>query len=109
MRRGELYRVRHPKGDPKRSRVFVVVSRTALLESRYATVVCAPVHTTRSGLETQVDISTEAGLKHDSSIHCDSLVSVPKEVLTDFVGRLSDVETKRLDQALRVALALEES
>ena len=109
MKRGELYRVRHPKGDPKKSRVFVIVSRTALLDSRYATVICAPVHTTRSGLETQVDVSTEAGLEHDSSIHCDSLVSVPKEALTDFVGRLSDADTRRLDQALRVALALEGS
>jgi mRNA interferase MazF len=107
LKRGELYRVRHPKGDPKKSRVFVVVSRDALLESRYATAICAPVHTTRSGLETQIDVGTEVGLKHDSSIHCDSLVSVPKELLTDFVGRLSSEHEIRLDQALRVALAIE--
>ena len=27
MRRGDLYRVRHPSGDPKKSRVFAVVKR----------------------------------------------------------------------------------
>jgi mRNA interferase MazF len=100
--------VRHPRGDAKRSRVFVIVSRQALLESRYATVVCAPVHTTRSGLETQVDVGSDVGLKHDSSIHCDSLVSVPKDRLTDFVGRLSESHLQRLDRALRVALAIED-
>ena len=41
MRRGELYRVRRPPGDPKPARVFVVVSRQALIESTYSTVVCA--------------------------------------------------------------------
>jgi mRNA interferase MazF len=46
------------------------------------------------------------GLKHDSSIHCDALVSLPKSMLTDFVGRLSHPRTRALDQALRVALAL---
>jgi mRNA interferase MazF len=102
-----LYRVRHPKGDPKKSRVFVVVSRQALLDSRYATAICAPVHTTRSGLETQLDVGADVGLKHDSSIHCDSLVSVPKDLLTDFVGRLSEAQVTRLERALRVALAIE--
>jgi hypothetical protein len=42
MRRGELYRVRKPRGDAKESRVFVVVSREALLKSSFSTVVCAP-------------------------------------------------------------------
>ena len=33
MRRGELYRVRRPPGDPKPARVFVVVSRQPLIDS----------------------------------------------------------------------------
>ena len=47
MRRGELYRVAKPAADPKRSRVFVIVSRQVLLESNFSTVVCAPVYRTR--------------------------------------------------------------
>jgi mRNA interferase MazF len=45
---------------------------------------------------------------HESSIHCDALVSLPKSVLTDFVGSLarSRMRARALDQALRVALAL---
>ena len=107
MKRGDLLRVRRPRGgDPKRSRVFVVVSRQALIDSRFSTVVCAPVYTRRDGLATQVEVGPEDGLKHDSSIHCDALVSLPKSVLTDYVASLPSARVRALDQALRVALAL---
>jgi mRNA interferase MazF len=107
VKRGDLFRVRRPRGgDPKRSRVFVVVSRQAVVDSGFSTVVCAPVYTRRDGLATQVELGTDDGLKRESSIHCDALVSLPKSMLTDFVGRLSQTRTRALDQALRVALAL---
>ena len=107
MKRGDLYRVRRPGGDPKRSRVFVVVSRQALIDSRFSTVVCAPVYTRRDGLSTQIDVGIDEGLKHDSSIHCDAVVSLHKSVLTDFVGSLSGERKKALNAALQIALALE--
>lgn len=106
MRRGELYRVRKPGGDTKRTRVFVVVSRQPLVDSRFSTAVCAPVFSERSGLSTQVDIGPKEGLKHDSAIHCDALMSVPKAALTDYVGSLGPAELRRLDDALRIALGL---
>ena len=107
MRRGDLFRVRRPgAGDPRRSRVFVVVSRQTLVDSRFSTVVCAPVYTRRDGLATQVDLGADDGLKHDSSVHCDALVSLPKSVLTDYVASLAPARVRALDQALRVALAL---
>jgi len=107
VKRGHLYRVRHPRGDAKRSRVFVVVSRQPLIDSRFSTVVCAPVYTRRDGLATQVDVGPEEGLKHASSIHCDALVSIPKSALTDFVGALSRHRLNDLHDALRVALDVE--
>jgi mRNA interferase MazF len=107
LRRGDLFRVRRRgAADPRRSRVFTVVSRQALIDSRFSTVVCAPVHTRRDGLATQVELGIEDGLKHESSIHCDALVSLPKSMLTDFVGSLTPSRMRALDQALRVALAL---
>ena len=107
MKRGDLFRVRHPRGgDPKRSRVFAVVSRQALIDSRFSTVVCAPVYSRRDGLATQVEIGIAEGLKHDSSIHCDALISVSKAALTDYVSTLGATRLRALDQALRVALAL---
>lgn len=107
MRRGDLFRVRHPAGDPKRSRVFVVVSRQALIDSRFSTVVCAPVYSRRDGLATQVNIGIDEGLKHESSIHGDALVSLPKSSLSDYLSSLSPARLHALDDALRVALALE--
>lgn len=108
MRRGDLYRVRRPQGgDPRRSRVFVVVSRQTLIDSRFSTVVCAPVYSRRDGLATQVDVGPLEGLKHDSSVHCDALVSLPKSMLTDYVGSLAGDRLATLATALRIALEID--
>ena len=107
MKRGEIYRVHKPEGDPKRYRSVAVVSRQAPIDSAYATVVCAPVFTNGSGLSTQVSVGPSEGLKHDSWIVCDNLRSVPKADLTDFVGSLSWSKLKELDDALKIALALD--
>jgi mRNA interferase MazF len=109
VKRGELYRVAHPSTrDPKKQRVFVVVSRSVLIESRFSTVICAPVYSTHDGLSTQVLIGIGEGLKHESSIHCDELVSLPKTMLTNYMGSLSPKKTDMLDKALRIALDIPE-
>jgi mRNA interferase MazF len=109
VKRGELYRVTHPSArDPRKYRVFVVVSRQVLMDSRFSTVICAPIYSTHDGLSTQVSAGVEEGLKHDSSIHCDELVSLPKSALTHYVGMLSPSKTEVLNRALRVALNIPE-
>ena len=109
MRRGELYLVRKPGSrDPKRQRVFVIVSRQALIDTRFSSVVCAPVYSRHDELSTQVAIGCEDGLKRDSSIHCDELVSLPKSMLTQFLGRLSADKIERLNHALLRALELDD-
>jgi mRNA interferase MazF len=43
MKRGDMYLLRRPGGgDPKKQLVVIVVSRQALVDSRFPTVVCAP-------------------------------------------------------------------
>ena len=107
MKRGELYRVAHPTSkDPKRHRIFCVVSRQVLIDSKYSSVICAPVYTAYDGLATQVPLGVEDGVKHDSSIHCDNLVSLQKSALTNFIATLSAEKTTELDQSLAVALDL---
>ncbi len=95
--------------DPKKQRVFVVVSRQVLIDSRFSTVICAPIYSSRDGLSTQVPISISEGLKHDSSIHCDELVSLPKTLLSHYVGRLGVLKTRELDRALIEALGIDEN
>ena len=106
MRRGELYRVAKPAGDAKRFRVFVVVSRQVLIDSHFSTVVCAPIYTTRYGLSTEVPVGPDEGLRHESSIHCDALVSLSKARLTQFVGTLPPSKIPALDRALSSALGI---
>ena len=107
MRRGELYRVKRPSSrDPRKFRVFVVVSRQVLIDSRFSTVICAPVYTAYEGLTTQVLVGTDDGLKHDSGIHCDELVSLPKSMLTHFIGMLPPEKLRLLNEALKAALEL---
>ena len=106
MKRGELYRVRRPPGEPKPARVFVVVSRQSVIDSNFSTVVCAPVFSIRHGLPTEVPAGETEGLKHQSAILCDGLASIDKSRLTDFIGELSPAKLHDLDRALAAALSL---
>lgn len=109
MERGELYRVEKPtRIEPKKFRIFVIVSRPKFIHSSYQTVICAPVYSNRSGLETEVNVGINEGLKHDSVIRCDELVSLSKSVLTNYIGSLSPQKIQELNQALKIALEIED-
>src|ERR1035438_2053852 len=98
MLRGDLYLVPKPSSlDPKRQRAYVVVSRQWVINSKLPSVICAPVYTKRHGLATQVDVGVEEGLKHDFTICCDELMSLPKFVLTRYLGRLDLQKMRELD------------
>jgi mRNA interferase MazF len=110
MRRGYLYRVKRPNtpdNDPRAYRVYVVVSRQVVIDSQHATVICAPVYTRFDALSTQVEIGVDEDLKHSSSIHCDDLVSLPKSVLTNYIGKLSKTGLVQLKKALEISLELD--
>ncbi len=106
MKRGDLYRVHKPHGDPKSYRVFVIVSRQVLIESRFSTVICAPVFSTGEGLSTQVAVGPAEGLKHSSWVMCDNLVSLRKADLTQYIGSLPRTKIAELNVALKMALDL---
>ena len=78
-----------------------------VIDSKLSTVICAPVYSTHDGLSTQVAVGTDEGLKHESSIHCDELVSLPKSRLTSYAGALSSRKLQILDEALKAALSLD--
>ena len=107
MRRGDLYRVYHgSKYDPKDFRVFVIVSRQEVIDSPFSTVICAPVYSKYNGITTQVEIGVVEGLKHDSAIYCDDLISLHKSLLTNYISTLSNTKMKEVNTALRIALAI---
>jgi len=76
------------------------------LDSRFSTAICAPIYSSFDGLSTQVSVGIDDGLKHDSSIHCDELVSILKSSLTHFIGTLGPSKIEALDQALAIAVGL---
>lgn len=107
MKRGDLYRVyRGTKTDPKKQRVFLVVSRQVVIDSRFSTVICALVYIRYHGLSTQIPVGPAEGLKHDSAIHCDELVSLPKSKLNDYIGHISPEKLLQLREALMIAMDL---
>lgn len=84
----------------------MIVSRQALIDSRFSTVTCAAIYTRGAELATQVRVGTAEGLKHASFIMCDNLVSLPKAQMTDYVGSLSAAKLAELNRSLRIALDL---
>jgi len=70
-------------------------------------VICAPVNTAFVGLETQLPVGIEEGLKQASCVNCDQLVLIEKSRLTNYVGSLPALKLRALKRALRVALDLE--
>jgi len=109
VKRGEFYLVRKPGShDPRKQRVFVIVSRQALVDSRFSTLICAPVYSRHDGLSTQVRVGTAEGLKKESSIHCDELISLPKSALTHYVGSLQTTALRELGGALATSLGIED-
>jgi mRNA interferase MazF len=83
-----------------------VVGRQAVIDSRFSSIVYAPIYSAFHGLSSQVAVGIDEGLKHDSAIHCDELVSLSKAALTDYVGSLSAEKLAELNRALAVALDL---
>jgi mRNA interferase MazF len=108
VQRGDLFLVtRSGTRDPRKQRVFVVVSRQVLIDSKFSSVVCAPVYSRYDSLRTQVTLGVDEGLKHASSVHCDELASLPKAMLTRFVGHMNKAKLDELDRALAAALDLD--
>jgi mRNA interferase MazF len=65
MKRGDFYQVyKGNKYDPKNHRIFMIVSRQAIIDSIFSSVICAPVYSKYDDITTQVEVGVEEGLKH---------------------------------------------
>ena len=106
MQRGELYRVRHPSGDPRLFRTFLVASRNRFLQANYASATCVPVYSTIHGLDTEIPLDERNGLKHPSAGRCDELQRMLRRDLTDYVGSLTSAQMRDLSRALASALGI---
>jgi mRNA interferase MazF len=104
VRRGEIYWAKLP--PPIGRRPILLVTRTAAIPVRTAVTV-APITRTIRGIPSEVPLGRRHGLQAGSVAGCDSLQTVPKDVLqTRPIGALSGDELATLDQALRFALGI---
>ena len=110
MKRGEIYRTR--KRRPKRGHkpgFYVVVSRNFVTDNQdISTVICAPVYSEILGLRSEVVLTSDDGLPHESTIRCDFLTLMFKRKLTHFVGMLSAEKIRLLNRALKHTLELKD-
>lgn len=104
MRRGEIYWARLPA--PVGRRPVLLVTRTAAIAVRTAVTV-APITRTIRGISSELPLGRHHGLRGRSVAGCDSLQTIPKDVLGPHpVGALSPDELAALDRALRFALGI---
>jgi mRNA interferase MazF len=54
-----------------------------------------------------VPVGIDEGLKHQSCIRCDELISIRKSDLTNYIGSLPAEKLEELNAALRIALDVE--
>ncbi|MEJ7570372.1 MAG: type II toxin-antitoxin system PemK/MazF family toxin [Gaiellaceae bacterium] len=103
MSRGEVYDVEWP-GLGRRP--AVIVTRNVAIPFLRNVVVALVTRTIR-GLSTEVPLDEAQGLREESVINCDNLLTVPKEALVGHRRSLGPVETARLNDAVRFALDLD--
>jgi mRNA interferase MazF len=103
VNRGEVHDVEWP-GLGRRPAI-VVTRPTALAFLANVTVVL--VTTRVRGLPTEVEIGTAHGVIEGSVANCDNVLTVPKTALVGRRGTLGPAEIRALDEALRLALALD--
>lgn len=93
-------------GPPAGRRPVCVLTRDAAIDVLTA-ITCAPITRTVRGIRSEVEVGPGEGLPEPSVISCDNLVTVPKNVMDEPVGRLDLSARARLDRALRYALDIQ--
>jgi mRNA interferase MazF len=104
VNRGEVYDVDWPGLGAQPA---VIVTRpTAIPHLANVTVVL--ITTRVRGLPTGVELGADQGLIEGSVANCDNVLTIPKTALARYRGALGPTELRTLDEALRIALALDD-
>jgi mRNA interferase MazF len=101
VKRGEIWWAKIDKRRP-----VVLLSRDEAYAMR-AMVIVAPATTVVRGFSLEVKIGRREGLRRESVVNCDWLVTIPKADLVERAGSLSAAKMRQLDDALRFALGLD--
>jgi mRNA interferase MazF len=103
VNRGDVYDIDWPGLG---LRPAVIVTRPTVIP--HITNVTVVLITTRvRGLPTEVELGAAEGLIEGSVANCDNVLTVPKSAIKARRGTLGPAEAHALDEALRIALALD--
>ncbi len=101
MSRGEIWRYRFAAADKKRP--VVVLSRQDVIGLLH-TVMVAPVTSTIRGAPSEILVGVREGLKHESAVNLDHVMTVEQSRLEGYVGHLDIDKMREVCRALAVAV-----
>jgi mRNA interferase MazF len=118
LRRGDVVLVAFPfvtRGDVQRKRRPALVVQSDRYNPGRAAIILAAITSTRAyeQLPSKVLVEKEsaegraAGLRLDSVVDCQTLITLPKNEITHCLGRLPPQAMDRVDRALKDALDLQ--
>ncbi len=99
--RGEIWQYAFPRPDHRRP--VLVLTRQEVVD-HMQTVTVAPITSNIRGIDTEVVVGTEVGLKQPSAINLDHVATVPKQGLRVFVGAVPPETLEKVRAALLFAL-----
>lgn len=105
VNRGDIYFVTLTGNGSVQSglRPVVVISNNVNnLHSSVITVV--PCTTKLKKLPVHVDLSNECGLKRKTQAMCEQVVTIEKNSLVDFAGKVTQQDMKKIEQAMLIQL-----
>lgn len=103
MRRGEIWWVRFP--SPIGLRPAVLISRNQAYRVRTAVTV-VPLTRAIRRIPVEVVLGPEDGIPQRSVANADTIATVPKTSLVEYLTTLSPAKLQALDQALKFAMDL---
>lgn len=90
-----------------RTRPVLVLTREEVRAVRQLVTV-APITSTVRGLSSEVIVGQRNGLDHDSVVNLDSIMTIPRDLLSRPIGALLEEQEHELTRAFHEAFALED-
>ena len=103
MKRGDVWWADLPK--PVGRRPVVILSRDSSIAVRDNLIVSEVIRTKRN-IPVEVSLGRDEGLKVECVINLDVISTIPKRLLTQWIGSLSAQKISEIDQALKFALQI---
>jgi len=103
VKRGEVWWANLPA--PAGRRPVLLLSRNAAYVVR-ALVTVAPITRTVRGIPTEVPLGPADGLSQPCVVNCDSITTIPKDLLAERIVLLGPAKLAAVNAAIRFALSI---